>query len=154
MPPAALHAIKNKTPRIGVSGDQKYDQNFFITKESESLSPVFSPLEKSIAVRRVTAPAKTDHIIIKPRTKTMRTTYSPNSTLFIDDTNARSELHRPSLGEIRNLLIISNGVISTSLNAEPKAIITKTQRILKAIPTKEQTSLLKLSDILTPLRIL
>jgi len=195
-PPATLHAIKKSTPKIGVSGDQKYDQNFLITKEIESLSPVFSPLPNSKAVRRVIAPAKTDQIIINPRTKTMRTTYSPHSTLCIDDANALSELHRPSLGEIKNPLITSNGVISTNLNAEPKASITKTdanalselhrpslgeiknplitsngvistnlnaepkasitktQRILKAIPTKAQTSLLKSSDILTPRRIL
>jgi len=153
-PPATLHAIKKSTPRTGVSGDQKYDQNFFITNEIESLSPVFSPLPNSKAVRRVTAPAKTDQIIINPRTNTMRTTYSPHSTLFIDDTNALIELHRPSLGEIKNSLITPNGVISTNLNAEPKASITKTQRILKAIPTKAQNSLLKSSDILTPRRIL
>ena len=153
-PPATLHAIKNNTPSTGVRGDQKYDQNFFITKESESLSPVFSPLANSRAARRVIAPAKTDQIIINPRTKTIRTTYSPHSTLFMDEANVRRELHRPSLGEIKNLLIISNGVISTNLNAEPKASITKTQRILKAIPTKAQTSLLKSSATLTPRRIL
>lgn len=149
-PPTTLHATKNNTPKIGVIGDQKYDQNFFNAKATDSLKPIFLSLANSKAANRVIEPAKIDQIINNPKTKTTRTVYSCQSTDFIDSKKTLRKLHKPSLGETITPLIKSNGVIVTNFIAEAKARITKTQITLTIIPTKAETSLLKSSVILKP----